>query len=147
MTQNYVPISLKKKKTIGREPTERSNNFLWQWSATIIINRKIFSQIGFMKLSHFLFLQHSLKSLKYSFQKLVIQSQCPHGLHSPKEQHVLKGRTSSQLSLSCLSKSGPFLVDFYMGHNTYMLSSKSSKNHSSKKGTLITFFSRHISLH
>ena len=54
MTQNYVPISLKKKKTIGREPTERSNNFLRQWSATITINRRNFSQIGFMKLSHFL---------------------------------------------------------------------------------------------
>lgn len=139
-TQNYVPISLKKEKDYWERTHWRSNNFLWQWSATITINRKNSSDWFLWSVLILCFLQHSLKSPKYSFPKAYNSVSVPPRATFSKEQRVLKGRTSSQLSLSRLSKSGPFLVDFYMGHNTDTLSSKSSKNHSSKNGPLITFF-------
>lgn len=68
------------------------------------------------------------------------------GTHSSKGKGVLNGSTHSQFSLTFLSEKCSFFGKVFMWVKTpYTLSSKSSKNHSSKKDLVLQFFA--VSIH
>lgn len=124
------------------EPTVSSNNLLLGWSVAII-NRRKFPNVGFRKLLNFPW--HGPKSIRYWFPQPIFHAPWDPRLHR-KQVCPIEAHSPGHLWPSS-QKSALFSCKVVIRVKTlYTLSSKSSKNHSSKRDFEWHFFlSAHIS--